>query len=336
MAVCENYSLDNKRVYVAGHSGMVGSAAVRRLANENCEVITATHSELDLCRQAEVEEFIACQRPHAVICCAAKVGGILANTTYPAEFIYENLAIVTNLTEAAHRSQVEKFVMLGSSCIYPREAAQPVPEEALLTGPLEKTNEWYAIAKIAAIKLLQAYRRQYGHCFVSCMPTNLYGPEDNFDLQTSHVVPALMRKIHEAKVHGRREVEIWGTGRPRREFLYVDDCADAIVHILKNYDQEEPINIGTGKDITIADLAALLAKVIEHECVFRFNSSMPDGTARKLLDVSRLHELGWSAPTSLSEGLAKTYAWFKQWWRKRVNGATDSRQVCGRASSKRA
>ncbi|MGD9742944.1 MAG: GDP-L-fucose synthase family protein, partial [Dongiaceae bacterium] len=256
------FALAGRRVFVAGHGGMVGSALMRRLGRESCEILTGRRAEADLRRQAETEAMLAAKRPDVVIVAAATVGGILANSTRPAEFIYDNLAIVTNLIEAARRIGVTKLLFLGSSCIYPRDAAQPMGEAALLTGPLEPTNEWYAIAKIAGIKLCQAYRRQYGLDYISAMPTNLYGPGDNFDLASSHVVPALMAKIHRAKQEGRDAVEIWGSGRPRREFLHVDDLADALVHLLQRYSGESHVNVGTGTDLSIAELAALIARVV--------------------------------------------------------------------------
>ncbi|MGE3231466.1 MAG: GDP-L-fucose synthase family protein [Hyphomicrobium sp.] len=304
------FALAGRRVFVAGHGGMVGSALMRRLGRESCEILTGRRAEADLRRQAETEAMLAAKRPDVVIVAAATVGGILANSTRPAEFIYDNLAIVTNLIEAARRIGVTKLLFLGSSCIYPRDAAQPMGEAALLTGPLEPTNEWYAIAKIAGIKLCQAYRRQYGLDYISAMPTNLYGPGDNFDLASSHVVPALMAKIHRAKQEGRDAVEIWGSGRPRREFLHVDDLADALVHLLQRYSGESHVNVGTGTDLSIAELAALIARVVGYGGEFRYDASKPDGTPRKLLDVSRLAKLGWRASIPLEEGLARTYGWY--------------------------
>jgi len=304
------FTLAGRRVFVAGHRGMVGSALVRRLTQERCEILTAQRAEADLRRQAETEAMLAAKRPDVVIVAAATVGGILANSTRPAEFIYDNLAIETNLIEAARRVGVAKLLFLGSSCIYPRDAAQPMSEAALLTGPLEPTNEWYAIAKIAGIKLCQAYRRQYGVDYISAMPTNLYGPGDNFDLASSHVVPALMSKIHRAKQEGRDAVEIWGSGRPRREFLHVDDLADALVHLLQRYSGEGHVNVGTGTDLSIAELAQLIARVVGYGGQFRYDASKPDGTPRKLLDVSRLAGLGWRASIPLEEGLARTYGWY--------------------------
>lgn len=288
---------------------MVGSALVRRLATEDCEVITPP-GPVDLRRQKDTEDWLEESKPDVVFMAAAKVGGILANNTRPGDFIYDNLAIATNVIHASYRTGVAKLVFLGSSCIYPRLAPQPMSEEALLTGPLEPTNEWYALAKIAGIRLCQAYRRQYGCDFISVMPTNLYGPGDNFDLATSHALPALLRKIHEAKADGRGEVTIWGTGQPYREFLYVDDCAAGLVYLAKHYSDDLHINLGTGSEITIRDLAATIGRVIGYTGRFTFDTSKPDGTPRKLLDVSRLHALGWRHAISLEDGVHRTYAWF--------------------------
>ena len=304
------FRLAGRRVFVAGHRGMVGSALVRRLGREGCELMTVRRAEVDPRRQRETEAWLEAKRPEVVFIAAATVGGILANSTRPAEFIYDNMAIETNLIEAARRIGVAKLLFLGSSCIYPREAPQPMAETALLTGPLEPTNEWYAIAKIAGIKLCQAYRRQYGCDFIAAMPTNLYGPGDNFDLASSHVMPALMAKIHQAKQEGRSSVEIWGSGRPRREFLYVDDLADALVHLMQHYSAEPHVNVGCGADLSIAELARLVARVVGYDGEFRYDASKPDGMMRKLLDVSRIAELGWRASTRLEDGLARTYAWY--------------------------
>jgi GDP-L-fucose synthase len=304
------FDLKGKRVYVAGHRGMVGAALVRRLQTEGCDVLAAQRAALDLTRQADVERWMQANRPDAVFVAAAKVGGILANDTYPASFLYENLAIETNLVHAAHLADVRKLVFLGSSCIYPRLAPQPIREEALLTGPLEPTNEWYAIAKIAGIKLCQSYRLQYGRDFVSAMPTNLYGPGDNFDLQTSHVMPALIRKFHDAKVQGLKSVVIWGTGTPRREFLHVDDCADALVQILKVYSAPTHINVGSGDDLPIIDLARMVARVVGFTGEITHDLSKPDGTPRKLMSGDRLRALGWSPRIGLEDGLRATYSWF--------------------------
>jgi GDP-L-fucose synthase len=290
---------------------MVGSALIDRLSCEECEIVTVDRSEVDLRRQQETEDWLADQKPDVVFLAAARVGGIVANDTRPAEFLYDNLAIQANVIEASRRVGVEKFLLLGSSCIYPRLAPQPMTEEILLSGALEPTNQWYAIAKIAGIKMCQAYRRQYGCDFITAMPTNLYGPGDNFDLQSSHVVPALMRKVHAAAVTGAASVEIWGSGQPRREFLFVRDCADALVHLVKHYSGEGQINVGTGADVTIFELARIVARVVGFAGEFRFDSSRPDGTPQKLLDVKRLKALGWEAETRLGEGLAKTYEWYR-------------------------
>ncbi|HSA83018.1 MAG TPA: GDP-L-fucose synthase [Geminicoccaceae bacterium] len=307
-----NYAIAGKRVWVAGHRGMVGSALLRRLAREGCEVLTATRRECDLTRQEQVERWLGAARPQAVIVAAAKVGGILANDRYPAEFLYDNLAIEANVIHGAQQNGVEKLLFLGSSCIYPKFAPQPMPEEALLEGQLEPTNQWYAIAKIAGIKLCQAYRRQYGSDFISAMPTNLYGPGDNFDLLSSHVVPALIAKMHTAKAAGADEVEIWGTGRPRREFLHVDDLADACVHLLKVYSGEMQINVGSGADQTIAELAETIRRVVGFGGRLRYDSDRPDGTPQKLLDTSRLTALGWRPKIALEDGLADAYRWYRE------------------------
>lgn len=304
------YDIDGKRIWVAGNRGMVGQALVRRLGRERCEVLTVARADLDLRDGAAVSRWLAAHRPHAILMAAAKVGGIEANRRYPAEFLYDNLAISANVIHAAHASGVEKLVYLGSSCVYPRLAPQPIPEDALLTGPLESTNEWYAVAKIAGIKLCQAYRAEHGADFVAVMPTNLYGPGDNFDLETSHVLPALLRKAHEAKLNGDRELVVWGSGTPRREFLHVDDCADALLHVLRHYSDASPINIGIGEDIAIGDLASLVARVVGFDGELRFDTSRPDGTPRKLLDVSRLTALGWRASIPLEAGIAATYQAF--------------------------
>lgn len=306
------YSVAGKRVWVAGHRGLVGSAVVDRLQDENCIILTATKAELDLREQAAVERWMDSKRPDAIIIAAAKVGGILANDTYPADFLYDNLMIEANVVHAAKRVGVEKLLLLGSSCIYPRMAPQPITEDALLTGPLETTNEWYAIAKIAGVKLCQAYRRQFGCDFISAMPTNLYGIGDNFDLQTSHVLPALMSKIHAAKQGGHGEVEIWGTGTPLREFLYVADLADACVYLLKHYSGAAPINVGSGQEISIRDLATLMADIIGFSGRLVFDASKPDGTPRKLLDSGPLKNLGWKARTPLNDGIATVYHWYCQ------------------------
>jgi len=304
------FELAGKRVYVAGHRGMVGSALIRRLAREPVDLLTATRSELDLTCRAAVEAWMGALRPQVVIVAAAKVGGILANTARPVDFLEQNLLIEMNLISAAFAVGVEKLLFLGSSCIYPRDCQQPIREEYLLTGPLEPTNQWYALAKIAGVKLCQAYREQYGTDFISAMPANLYGPGDNFDLTTSHVVPALIRKMHEAKTSGTTKVEIWGTGSPRREFLHVNDLADACVLLLKRYSSSMPINIGSGEDLTIQELARTVATTVSFAGVLRFDPARPDGTPRKLLDISRLRSLGWCPQIGLQEGLADVYAWF--------------------------
>ena len=305
-----DYSLAGKRVWVAGHRGMAGSAIVRRLATEGCQILTADRSEADLRRQAEVEAWMSRHKPHAVFMAAATVGGILANATRPGEFLYDNLAIETNVIHAAYKTGVEKLLFLGSSCIYPRLAPQPMTEEQLLTGPLEPTNEWYAVAKIAGIKLCQSYRRQYGCDFISAMPTNLFGPGDNFDLQQGHVAAAMIAKVHRAKTENRPTIEIWGTGTPRREFLYVDDLADALVFMMRRYSDEGFLNVGTGKDISIRELAELVAKVAGWKGNFVHDSTKPDGMPRKVMNVGKLEALGWTARTTLEEGFAKAYRWY--------------------------
>ncbi|MGC2855612.1 GDP-L-fucose synthase [Novispirillum sp. DQ9] len=304
------FSLDGKRVWVAGHRGMVGAAVARRLEREPCEILTAGREVVDLTRQADVESWMADHRPEVVVLAAARVGGIHANDTYPAQFLHDNLAIELNVIEAARRVGVEKLLFLGSSCIYPREAAQPITEDALLTGPLEPTNEWYAIAKIAGVKLCQAYRKQYGCDFISAMPTNLFGPGDNFHPANSHVPAALLRRFHEARATGADSVTVWGTGQPRREFLWVDDLADACVTLLERYSDAAPVNVGTGRDLPIADFAAAVARTVGYTGRLEFDTSRPDGTPRKVLDVSCLAALGWTAPTTLEDGLKRYYAWF--------------------------
>jgi GDP-L-fucose synthase len=306
----KRYSLEGKRVWVAGHRGLVGSALLRRLKQENCEILTVSRDSVDLTRQEQVDRWVNDVRPHAVFLAAAKVGGIHANSTYPADFIYNNLIIASNIIQAAARCGVEKLVNLGSSCIYPKHSQQPIAEGALLTGPLEPTNEWYAIAKIASIKLAQAYRQQYGCDFVSAMPTNLYGPGDNFDPQTSHVLPALIRKAHEAKIEGNCELMIWGSGAPRREFLHVDDCADALVHIIKVYSDAQHINVGSGEDLSIIELASLVAEVVGFDGQLLTDTSKPDGTPRKLMSGEKLRVLGWRPQIGLREGIADTYSAF--------------------------
>ena len=301
----------NAKIFVAGHRGLVGSAIVRRLGELGfANLVVATHAELDLTAAAAVDAFYARTKPEYVFVAAAHVGGILANSRSPVDFLETNLRIELNVIAGAWRAGVKKLLFLGSSCIYQKFAPQPIPEGALLTGALEPTNEWYALAKIAGIKLCQAYRRQYGFDAISAMPTNLYGPNDNFDLQSSHVLPALIRKFHEAKLAGAPFVEIWGTGKPLREFLHVDDCASAVVHLMERYGGEEHVNVGTGEDLSIGDLAAMVRRVVGFEGELRFDATKPDGTPRKLLDVSRLKALGWAPRIPLERGIAETYAWY--------------------------
>lgn len=300
------------KIYVAGHRGLVGSAIVRNLqAKGYTNIIGRTHKELDLTNQAMVTEFFETEKPDIVVLAAAKVGGINANNTTPADFAYENLQIQCNVINCCHKYHVKKLLFLGSTCIYPRMAPQPIPEDALLTGPLEETNEAYAIAKISGLEMCKFYMRQYGDKFISCMPTNLYGPHDNYDLQGSHVMPAMIRKFHEAKVSGAPSVELWGTGTPLREFLYVDDMADACVFLLENYDGEQHVNIGTGKEVTIKELAETVKKVVGFEGEIVWNEDMPDGTPRKLTNVDKLHGLGWMHKVELEEGVKLAYQWFK-------------------------
>ena len=320
------YSLRGKRVWVAGHRGMVGSALLRRLAQVDCTLLTVPREDLDLTRQTEVEAWMKATKPQAVFLAAAKVGGIVANDRWPAQFLYDNLAIAANVIHAAESADVEKLLFLGSSCIYPKLAPQPIEESALLSGPLEPTNEWYAIAKIAGLKLCEAYRREYACDFISAMPTNLYGPGDNFDLTTSHVIPALMRKAHEAKLRGDRQLVIWGSGTPRREFLHVDDAADALVHLMTHYSAASQVNVGVGSDLTILELAKLIAEVVGFIGEIVTDPSKPDGTPRKLLDVSMLASLGWHPKIGLKQGLASTYQWFVS----RCAGEEEKRRaLCG-------
>ena len=307
----EIFPLAGKRIWVTGHLGMVGSAIVRRLGGEGCEILTAGRDDVDLTRQEEVEGWTRENRPDAIIIAAAKVGGILANATYPADFIYENLMIEANLVQAAHNADVHRLLFLGSSCIYPKFASQPMSECALLTGALEPTNEWYAVAKIAGIKLCEAYRRQHGRHYISAMPTNLYGPGDNFDPEASHVVPGLIRKMDDAKRNGSKEVTLWGTGTPKREFLHVDDMADACIFLLAHYDDASHINVGVGEDISIRALAEMVRAVVDFGGELHFDSERPDGTPRKLMDVNRLTALGWRARIGLREGLRQTYDWYR-------------------------
>jgi GDP-L-fucose synthase len=304
------FELSGKRVFVAGHTGMAGSAIMRRLERENCDIIFAAHRDLDLQRSDEVERFMAQAKPDAVFVAAGKVGGIRANSTFPADYLGDNVAIALNTIRAAHRCAVQKLVYLGSSCIYPRLAPQPMAPDMLLSGPLEPTNQWYAIAKIAGIKLCEAYRLQYGADFIAVMPTNLYGPGDNYHPDDSHVPAALVRRFHEAKINGDARVTVWGTGTPRREFLAVDDLADACVFVMKCYSDLQFINIGTGEDLTIAEFARVVADVVGYRGQIEFDTSRPDGAPRKLLDVSRINALGWRAKTPLREGLQRMYADF--------------------------
>ncbi|MES3046819.1 GDP-L-fucose synthase [Sphingomonas faeni] len=304
------FDITGKRVWVAGHRGMVGSALVRALTARGCEILTAGRDTLDLMDQRAVREWVARERPQAVFLAAAKVGGILANSSYPADFLYDNLMIEANIIEACFRNDVEKLCFLGSSCIYPKFAEQPITEDQLLTGPLEPTNEWYAIAKIAGIKLAQAYRAQHGVDYISAMPTNLYGPGDNFNLQSSHVMPALIRKAHEAKLANEPALEIWGSGTPRREFLHVDDCAEACVYLMQNYSGAEHVNVGSGSDVTILELAEMVCSVVGYTGEIVRDTSKPDGTPRKLMSADKLRNLGWQPTIDLRDGIASTYAWF--------------------------
>ncbi len=304
------FDLRGKRVYVAGHNGLAGSAIVRRLAGEGCEILTASRQTLDLTRQSDTERWLEQMKPDAVIIAAGLVGGILANQTFPANFITDNLAICLNLIRGSHKAGVKKLLALGSSCIYPKFAPQPMPEDALLTGPLEPTNEWYAVAKIAAIKLCEAYRRQHGADFISAMPTNLYGRGDNYHAQNSHVPPALLRRFHEGKLANAPTVTVWGTGKPRREFLCSDDLADACVFLMKHYSDLQFLNVGTGEDVTIADFAGEVASVVGYKGKIAYDTSRPDGSPQKLLDVSKIKKLGWTPKIKLHDGLAGAYADF--------------------------
>jgi GDP-L-fucose synthase len=307
MNIC---NLRGKRVWIAGHSGMVGGALVRRLQREECETITVDHNRLDLRCQEATAAWLEIHRPDVIVVAAARVGGIHANSTYPADFLFDNLAIASNIIRVGWEIGVEKLLFLGSSCIYPRGAAQPIAESALLTGPLEPTNECYAIAKIAGIKLCQAFRRQHGCDFISAMPTNLYGPGDNFHPENGHVPAALLRRFHDAKIAGRPEVIVWGSGQPRREFLFVDDMADACIFLLKHYSGDSHVNVGTGTDLTIREFAELVKRTVNYEGRIAYDASRPDGVARKLLDVSMLTSMGWKSTTSLEDGLARYYEWF--------------------------
>jgi GDP-L-fucose synthase len=308
----ETYSLKGKRVYVAGHGGMVGSAIVRRLQREDCEILIAPRKELDLVRQSDVEAWFQANRPDAVFLAAARVGGILANSQLPADFLYDNLMIEANVIRAAADNGVGKLLFLGSSCIYPKFAKQPIAESELLEGQLEPTNAWYAIAKIAGIKLCQAYRRQHGHDFISAMPTNLYGPGDNFDLATSHVLPALIRKVFEAKRDGAPSITLWGSGTPRREFLHAEDCADALVFLMKNYSGEEHVNVGSGTDVTILELAQMICDVAGYDGEILLDPAKPDGTPRKLMDISKIMAIGWRPEIRLKNGITRTVREFQE------------------------
>lgn len=322
MSAKVSFNVEGKRVWVAGHRGMVGSALVRRLEQETCEIVTVDRETVDLRRQKATESWMNDVRPDVVFLAAAKVGGILANDTYPADFLYDNLMIEANVIHAAGKLGVEKLLFLGSSCIYPKHATQPMDEDQLLTGPLEPTNEWYAIAKIAGIKLCQAYRKQFDCDFISAMPTNLYGPGDNFDLEASHVIPAIIRKMHEGKTSRSQAVQIWGSGEPRREFLYVDDLADACVFLIKHYSDARHLNIGVGEDLQISELAEMIREVVGFEGELAFDRSKPDGTPRKLLDVRLLAALGWKHKWTLGRGLAETYDWFLDNSRGQRNATT--------------
>jgi GDP-L-fucose synthase len=305
------YKIEGKRIWVAGHNGMVGRAVVRALEQRNCTILKATRDDADLTRQTEVEHWMADAKPDAIIICAAKVGGILANDIYPADFIYENIMIESNIIHEAFKQKVGKLVFLGSSCIYPKFASQPISEEALLTGSLEPTNEWYALAKIAGIKICQAYNKQYGCNFISAMPTNLYGPYDNYDLKTSHVIPALIRKAHEAKLKDENQMEVWGSGNAQREFLHVDDCADGILFLLEHYSGFKHVNLGTGEDITIRNLAQLIFDVVGFKGQLHFDNSKPEGTPRKVLNIKKINGLGWKHHIELLEGIKMTYDFFR-------------------------
>lgn len=312
------FDLSGKRVFVAGHRGMVGSALVRRLESEDCEVLGVPRKDIDLRDQAAVKNWFVQNKPDIIVLAAAKVGGILANDTYPADFLYDNLMIEANVIHAAHESGVQKLLFLGSSCIYPKETAQPIKEDALLSGPLEPTNEAYAVAKLAGVKLCQSYRRQYGSDFISAMPCNLYGPGDRFDEMNSHVIPALMMKAHAAKIAGAEHMEVWGTGAPRREFLYVEDLADALVFLLKHYSDAAPVNIGCGTEVTIKDLAEMVAGVVGFKGELVFDTEKPDGAMGKILDNTKIYSAGWSPQTDLISGLAQTYAWYAQDYLKKA------------------
>ncbi|MDA9032458.1 GDP-L-fucose synthase [Amylibacter sp.] len=307
------YNLSGKKVWVAGHRGMVGSAVCRQLENEDCNIIKAGRDEVNLVNQAEVNDWMNAVKPDAIVLAAAKVGGIQANNNFPVDFLYENLMIEANIIHAAHLNEVERMLFLGSSCIYPRLAEQPIKEDSLLTGPLEPTNEWYAIAKITGIKLIQAYRKQYGYDWISAMPTNLYGPGDNYDLNNSHVLPALLRKFHEAKISRSSEVIVWGSGKPLREFMHCDDLANALLFLLKNYSDYEHINVGSGVEVSIRELVEVIAEVVGYDAKIVWDKSKPDGTPRKLMDSYNLHNLGWKDHRSLFDGISHTYeSWLSE------------------------
>jgi len=306
------YNLSGKKVWVAGHRGMVGSAVCRQLENEDCNIIKAGREEINLVNQAEVNEWMNAVKPDAIVLAAAKVGGIQANNNFPVDFLYENLMIEANIIHAAHLNNVERLLFLGSSCIYPRLADQPIKENSLLSGALEPTNEWYAIAKITGIKLIQAYRKQYGYDWISAMPTNLYGPGDNYDLNSSHVLPALLRKFHEAKISKNSEVMVWGSGKPLREFMHCDDLAGALLFLLKNYSDYEHINVGSGNEVSIRELVEVIAKVVGYDAKIIWDEQKPDGTPRKLMDSTKLQRLGWDGNRSLFDGISQTYnTWLK-------------------------
>ena len=304
------FKIDGKKIWVAGHNGMVGRALVRQLEKKNCKILTVNRQSLDLTIQQDVNQWVSQNKPDIVIICAAKVGGILANNNYPAEFLYQNLMIETNIINAAYINQISKLLFLGSSCIYPKYASQPIKESELLTAPLESTNEWYALAKIAGIKLCQAYRKQYSSNFISAMPTNLYGPYDNFDLESSHVIPALIRKTHDAFIENRKAIKVWGSGLPKREFMHVDDCAAGIIFLLENYADMEHVNLGTGQELSIGKLVEMIKSAIGFKGDTEFDNSKPDGTPRKLLNSEKIQALGWSPNISLQKGLNATYQWY--------------------------
>lgn len=306
------FEIHGKKIWVAGHNGMVGRAVVSLLKNYKCEILMVDRKDLDLTNQSNVKKWITCNKPDAIIICAARVGGILANSKYPAEFLYQNLMIETNIINSAYENDIERLLFLGSSCIYPKHCEQPMKESALLTGALESTNEWYALAKIAGIKLCQAYREQYGMDFISAMPTNLYGPYDNFDLKTSHVIPALIRKSYDAHLSKCGSIEVWGTGSPKREFMHVNDCASGIIYLLENYSGKEHVNLGSGEEVSIKSLVEIINSIVGFKGEVKFDVSKPDGSPRKLLDTTKINSLGWHPKTKLEEGISNTYLWFKK------------------------